>query len=269
MRRQSRSSNLAVSAALIPVLLLSISLSTGHAQTLRIPRMSDGKPNLTGVWQALGTAHWDIQDHSPQAGPVYQLGAIGAVPGGQGIVEGNEIPYQPWAVKKKAENFANRLMQDPELKCYLPGVPRATYLPFPFQIVQSQATVAIVYEYRTANRVINVAKHREPAVDTWMGISNGHWEGDTLVVEVTGLNGNSWLDRAGNFASDNVRIVERYSFADPDHLNYEATITDDTVFTRPWKISLPLYRRKEKNAQLTEFKCVEFTEELLYGHLRK
>ncbi len=275
MRRQSLRSNVAMSAALITVLLLAVSLSTGQAQTPRIPRMPDGKPNLTGVWQALGTAHWDIQDHSPQAGAVYQLGAIGAVPGGRGIVDGNEIPYQPWAAEKKKENFANRMnvasreLGDPELKCYLPGVPRATYLPFPFQIVQSQTDVVIVYEYRTANRLINVAKHREPSVDTWMGMSNGRWEGDTLVVEVTGLNGQSWLDRTGNFASENARIVERYSFADPDHLNYEATIDDKTVFTRPWKISLPLYRRKEPNAQLTEFKCVEFAEELLYGHLRR
>jgi hypothetical protein len=253
------------------ILLLSfaVNAAAGQAQTPRGPRLPDGKPNLTGVWQALGTAYWDIQDHSPQAGPFYQLGAIGAIPGGQGIVDGNEIPYQPWAAEKKKENFANRLMLDPELKCYLPGVPRATYMPFPFQIIQSEKDLVIVYEYRTANRLINVANPREPAVDSWMGISNGHWEGDTLVVEVTGMNGQSWFDRAGNFASENVHVIERYSFADPDHLNYEATIDDKTVFTRPWKISFPLYRRKERNAQLTEFKCVEFSEELIYGQLRK
>lgn len=269
MQAQSRSLKAGIFVALVPVVLLAFSLAAGQAQTPAVPRMPDGKPNLTGVWQALGTAHWDIQDHSPQAGPFYQLGAIGAIPGGRGIVEGNEIPYQPWAAARKAENFANRLTLDPEIKCYLPGVPRATYLPFPFQIIQSQTDLAIVYEYRTANRLINVAKHRAPAVDTWMGWSNGHWEGDTLVVEVAGLNGQSWFDRAGNFVSENVRIEERYAFADPDHLDYQATIDDKTVFTRPWKISLPLYRRKEMNAQLTEFKCVEFTEEMLYGHLRK
>jgi hypothetical protein len=258
-----------MSGVLVWVVLLAFSPATGQAQTSDVPRMPDGKPNLTGMWQALGTAYWDIQDHSPQAGPFYQLGAIGAIPGGRGIIEGNEIPYQPWAAAKKKENFANRLMLDPEIKCYLPGVPRATYLPFPFQIIQSQTDLVIVYEYRTANRLINVARHREPSVDSWMGTSNGHWEGDTLVVEVADLNGQSWFDRAGNFASDRVRIVERYTFADRDHLHYEATIDDKTVFTRPWKISLPLYRRKEVNAQLTDFKCVEFTEEMLYGHLRK
>jgi len=233
-----------------------------------LPRMPDGRANLNGLWQALGTAHWDIQPHSAQAGP-FQLGALGAIPPGQGIVDGNEIPYQPWALKKKQENFASRWSQDPELKCYLPGVPRATYMSFPFQIIQSQGDIVMVYEYRTAHRVINMSARRAAAVDAWMGTSNGRWDGDTLVVDVTGLNGQSWFDRAGNFASENVRIVERYTLAGSDHLDYEATIEDKTVFTRPWTISLPLYRRKDRNAQLLEFKCVEFTEELIYGHLKK
>ena len=151
----------------------------------------------------------------------------------------------------------------------MPGVPRGTYMPFPFQIIQSQNDIAIAYEYATANRVINMGKPKEAAVDTWMGMSNGRWEGDTLVVDVTGLNGESWFDRVGNFMSANVHIVERYSFIDKDHLNYEATIEDNTIYTRPWKISLPLYRRIEKNAQMLEFKCVEYAEELIYGHLRK
>jgi hypothetical protein len=237
--------------------------------TANVPRMPDGKPNFTGLWQALGTADWDIRDHSAQPGPSYQLGAIGAIPAGQGIVEGGEIPYKPEAAAKQKENFKNRLTLDPEVKCYMPGVPRATYMPFPFQIIQSQRDIAIAYEYATANRVINMGKPREAAVDTWMGTSNGRWEGETLVVDVTGLNGQSWFDRSGNFMTENVHIIERYSFADADHLNYEATIEDNTIFTRPWKISFPLYRRKEKNAQLNEFKCVEFAEELIYGHLRK
>lgn len=237
-------------------------------QTPQIPRMPDGTPNLNGVWQALGTAHWDIQDHSSQAGPS-PLGALGAIPPGQSVVDGNEIPYQPSALAKKKENFAKRWTEDPELKCYLPGIPRAAYLPYPFQIIQSQRDVVMVYEYRTANRVINMAAPRAAAVDSWMGTANGRWEGTTLVVDVTGLNGLSWFDRAGNFASENVRVTERYTLAGPDHLTYEATIEDATVFTRPWKISLPLYRRKERHAQLLEFKCVEFTEEMIYGHLRK
>jgi hypothetical protein len=235
----------------------------------QIPRMPDRKPNLTGLWQSLTTANWDIRDHIAQPGPFFQLGAVGAMPGGQGIVEGGDVPYKPEAAAKQKDNFAKRLQLDPEVKCYMPGVPRATYMPYPFQIIQGNKDIAIAYEYATSNRVVNMGKPREAQVDTWMGTSNGRWEGDTLVVDVTGLNGQSWFDRSGNFMTENVHIVERYTMTDADHINYEATIDDNTIFTRPWKISLPLYRRKEKNAQLGEFKCVEFAEELIYGHLRK
>jgi hypothetical protein len=234
-----------------------------------ILRRSDGKPDLSGIWQALGTAHWDLLDHSPQPGPLYRLGAIGAVPGGRGVVVGDTIPYQPWAAEKRQENFANRLTEDPEIKCYMPGVPRATYLPFPFQIVQTQRDILISYEFANADRKINMGEPTEFPYGTWMGWSNGHWDGDTLVVDVTGLNGLSWLDRAGNFVSENAHIVERYTPIDADHIRYEAAIEDPTVFTDTWTIRLPLYRRIEENAQLVEFRCVEFTEELLYGQYRK
>jgi hypothetical protein len=257
---------------LFTAILSLVALASAQTPTPRaagIPRMPDGKPNFTGLWQSLGTAYWDIRDHSAQAGAFYQLGATGAEPAGQGIVEAGDIPYKPEAAAKQKENFKNRLTQDPEVKCFMPGVPRGTYMPFPFQIIQSQRDIAIAYEYATANRVINMGKAKEAAVDTWMGTSNGRWQGDTLIVDVTGLNGNSWFDRVGNFQSENTHIVESYSFADADHLNYEATIEDSTLYTRPWKISLPLYRRKEKGAQLNEFKCVEFAEELIYGNLRK
>jgi hypothetical protein len=259
-----------LAATCVVILLAGVSI-TGQApaQAPRLPRMPDGKPNLTGLWQSITTANWDIQDHSAQPGPFYQLGALFAVPGGAGIVEGNEIPYLPAAAEKKRQNSLNRYTEDPELKCFMPGIPRAVYMPYPFQIVQSQNDIAVAYEYATSNRVINVRRPREAAVDTWMGTSNGRWEKDTLVVDVTGLNGLAWLDRAGNFTSENVKVVERYTMVDPDHINYEATIEDKTVFSRPWKISLPLYRRKERNAQIGEFKCVEFTEELIYGHLKK
>ena len=235
----------------------------------RIPRTPDGKPNLTGLWQSIGTADWDIEDHGAQAGPFYQLGAAGAVPPGQSIVEGGEIPYLPAALEQKKKNYENRWKMDPVVKCYMPGVPRANYMPFPLQIIQSQRDILIAYEFATTNRVINMGKKEDAAVDTWMGTSNGHWEGDTLVVDVTGFNGNAWFDRAGDYASDSLHVVERYSLRDANTLNYEATIEDSTVFSRPWKISLPLYRHREKNARMLEFKCVEFTEELLYGDLRK
>jgi hypothetical protein len=235
----------------------------------RIPRMPDGKPNFTGLWQALGTAYWDIRSHSAMAGPFFQLGALGAMPAGQGIVEGDEIPYTPAAAAQQKENFKNRLKLDPEVKCYMPGIPRANYMPYPFQIIQSQRDIAFAYEYATSNRVVNMGKFKEGAVDTWMGTSNGHWEGDTLVVDVSGLNGNSWFDRSGNFQTDTTHIVERFTLDDADHINYEATIDDKAIYTRPWKINTVFYRRKEKGAQLNEFKCVEFAEELIYGDLKK
>ena len=213
-----------------------------------IPRMPDGKPNFTGLWQALGTANWDIRDHSAQPGPFFQLGATGAMPAGQGIVEGGEIPYTPAAAAKQKDNLKNRMKLDPEIKCYMPGIPRANYMPFPFQIIQSQRDIAFAYEYATSNRVVNMGKAKEAAVDTWMGMSNGRWEGDTLVVDVSGLNGLSWFDRSGNFQSENTHIVERFTLGGADHLNYEATIDDATIFTRHWKIATVLYRRKEKGA---------------------
>lgn len=247
-----------------------LSVCAAQAQTAaRIPRMPDGKPNFTGLWQALGTAYWDIRDHSAQAGPFYQMGALGAIPPGQGIVEGGEIPYTPEAAAQQRENFKNRMALDPEVKCYMPGIPRANYMPYPFQIIQSQRDIAFAYEYATANRVVNMGPPKRAVVDTWMGTSNGHWEGDTLVVDVTGLNGMSWFDRAGKFQTDTTHIIERFTFDGPDHINYEATVEDKAIYTRPWKLSTVLYRRKEKGAQLNEFKCVEFAEELIYGHLRK
>ena len=200
---------------------------------------------------------------------MWETGAIGAVPAGQGVVEGGDIPYLPAALEKKRSNFANRRTNDPEAKCYMPGIPRANYLPYPFQIVQSPKGILFVYEYASANRFVNMGKASEAGSDTWMGTNNGHWEGDVLVIDVTGLNGLAWLDRAGDFGSDKLHVVERFTRADRDHMQYEASIEDPSVFSRPWKISMPLYRRVEKNAQLLEFKCVEFAEELLYGQYKQ
>lgn len=260
--------------ALVAVLALGgstfgVPSAAGQTTAPGVPRMKDGKPNLTGLWQSLGTADWDIQAHGAQAGPYYQLGAIGAVPPGQGIVDGVEIPYLPAALEQKKKNFANRWKEDPVIKCYMPGVPRSNYMAFPFQIIQSQKDILIAYEFGSENRLINMGKPQEAVTDTWMGTSNGHWDGNTLVVDVTGFNGMAWLDRAGNFASDSLYVVERYSLLDANTMNYEATIEDPKTFSRPWKINVILYRHREKDARLLEFKCVEFTEELIYGDLRK
>ena len=239
-----------------------------QTQGYRAPRLN-GHPDLNGIWQAMNTANWDLLDHPAQPGAFWQTGAIGAIPAGQTVVEGGEIPYKPEALKKKQENFQKRMTEDPEAKCYMPGIPRATYLPYPFQIVQSQRDILFVYEYATANRLVNLGPPQKAGSDTWMGTSNGRWEGETLVVDVTGLNGLAWFDRAGDWASDQLHVVERYTRVGPDHMQYEATIEDPAVFTRPWKISMPLYRHIEKNAQILEFKCVPFAEELLYGQFKK
>ncbi|MGD0436725.1 MAG: hypothetical protein ABSB86_09685, partial [Bryobacteraceae bacterium] len=250
---------------------LAVSVLTGipAAGQAKLPRTPDGKPNLNGIWQAMNTADWDLQAHAAQQGLVLEYGAEGAEPGGLGVVEGGEIPYLPAALAKKKENYANRLKADPEVKCYLPGVPRATYLPYPFQIFQSEKYMAIAYEYDSAFRNIYLKDPGPAPNDSWMGQSFGHWEGDTLVVDVTGLDERSWLDRAGDFHSDALHVVERYTLVNPDIINYEATIEDSKVFSRSWKISMPLYKHVEKNAQLLEFKCVEFVEDLLYGQFEK
>jgi hypothetical protein len=242
----------------------------GRASEVTVLRTADGKPDLNGIWQAVGSANWNLQDHQARNGPVLELGAILAVPAGLSVVEGNEIPYQAWAAAKQKENYDNWLSRDPEVKCYLPGIPRASYMPYPFQILQTANNdILMAYEYASASRVIKMGKVEPPPVDTWMGQSAGHWEGDTLVVDVTGLNDQTWFDRAGNFHSEALHVVERFTPASPDVLDYEVTIEDSKVFTRPWNIRMPLYRRQDRGAQLLEFKCVEFVEEMMYGDLRK
>ena len=210
-------------------------------------RTPDGHPDLQGVWQVLNTAAWNLEDQGASLG----------VPPGHGVVEGGVIPYTPEALVRRTENFANRATRDPEAKCYLPGVPRITYMPHPFQIVQQADKVSILYEYLHAIRYVymNGNPHQKGPIEWWMGDSRGSWEGNTLVVDVIHFNDRTWLDRAGNFHSSALHVVERYTPTGPDHMLYEATIEDDQVFTRPWKISMPLYRRQEQTAELLEYQC--------------
>lgn len=259
----------ATAAAAGTGLWLNDSSTAAQTRTYRAPRTADDKPNLNGIWQAVNTANWDLLDHPAGPGTVVALGALGAVPGGMGVVEGNEIPYKPEAAAKKKENASDWLSRDPLVKCYLPGVPRATYLPFPFQIVQGADSILIAYEFAHASRTIEMKSKEQSPLDSWMGWSRGRWEGDTLVVDVTNFNDRTWFDMAGDFHSEALHVVERYTPTSPDHLLYEATIEDPNVFTRPWKIRMPLYRRIEPRMELAEFRCVEFVEELMYGHLRR
>jgi hypothetical protein len=270
-------------AAVAFAVALAASSQPATGQAARPARTPDGKPNLNGIWQALNTANYDLLSHQarpamamrpgpvnpvPAAG-VVALGAVGAVPGGVGVVVGDEIPYQPEAAKKQKENQANWLTSDPEIKCYLPGVPRANYMPFPFQILQNEKAIFFAYEYAGAVRNIYLTDPGPAAIDSWMGQSVGRWEGDTLIVDVTGFNDQSWFDRSGNFHSDKLHVVERYTPLGPDTLSYEARIEDPDVFTRPWTIRMPLYRHVNTDARLSQFKCVEFVEELMYGQYRK
>jgi hypothetical protein len=216
------------------------------------PRTPDGKADLQGIWQVLNTAAWDIQDHAARLG----------VPAGQGVVEGGEIPYQPWAAAKKKENFENRTTADPVAKCYLPGVPRITYMPYPFQIFQTASSTLIIYEYVHAVRMIYSDRPHLPGpIDFWLGESRGRWDGDTLVVDSVDFNDQTWFDVAGNFHSDALHVVERFTRTGPDHIAYEVTIEDPKVFTRPWKMSMTLYRRQEKNAQILDYECHALAEE--------
>lgn len=249
--------------------MLTVAPAAGQAPAAKLPRTPDGKPNLNGIWQVLNTADWDLQAHAARPSLVLAMGAEGAEPGGLGVVEGGEIPYLPAAAAKKKENFEHRLTADPEIRCYLPGVPRATYLPYPFQIFQSDKAITIAYEYDSAFRNVYLKDPGPAPADSWMGQSYGHWDGDTLVIDVTGLDERTWFDRAGDFHSDALHVIERYKMVTPDVINYEATIEDSKTFSKPWKISMPLYRHVEKNAQLLEFKCVEFVEDLMYGQYSK
>jgi hypothetical protein len=267
--------------------------SAGQTEPYRAPRTADGRPNLSGIWQALNTANYDLQTHPARpalalipapsratvpgldrstpvelpAQAVRALGAVGGVPAGEGVVEGGEIPYQPWAAAQKKDNFEHWLERDPEIKCFMPGVPRATYLPYPFQILQSADKVLIAYEFAGTTRTIHLTEVQNNPAPTWMGLSRGRWDGETLVVDVTDFNDQTWFDRAGNFHSDALHVVERYTPLSPHHLMYEATIEDPKVFTRPWTVRMPLYRRFESDKKLLEYKCTEFVEELLYGNL--
>jgi hypothetical protein len=277
----------AVIGALVTVAVMTRT-SSRPSPAAAAPRTADGKPDFSGVWQALNEAHWDLEAHEARPGavmqqgvypyeyarvpaaPVLALGAAAGVPGSVGVVEdGGKIPYKPEAAKIKVENGEHWIDRDPELKCYLPGVPRAMYMPYPFQIVQGVNKVQMAFAFSTAARTIHLDAVEGPPDLTYMGHSVGRWDGDTLVVDVTEFNGKNWFDRAGNYHSEALHLTERFTPISKDAIQYDVTIEDPNVFTRPWKISMPLYRRLEPNAQLLEYRCMEFAEEFMYGGLRK
>lgn len=255
------------------------------AADYKATRGPDGKhPDLNGIWQAMNEANWDVERHMARAGvqlregpmgpvpaiSVLSMGAVASVPPGVGVVKGGgRIPYTAAALKIREENAADWANRDPEVKCYLPGIPRATYMPQPFQIFQNKQDIFMAYQYAGANRDILMKDPGPAPVDSWMGQSYGRWEGDTLVIEVTGQMADTWFDRAGNHHSEQMKVTERITPMSANHLWYEATIEDPATFTAPWTIEMPLYRRMEPDIELMDFKCVEFVEELLYGEFRR
>jgi len=283
MRTQFTGSRGAAAAAAI-VVVFALTAMRPSGQATRTARTIDGKPNLNGIWQVTNTANWDLLPHTVRpavaqpgvyanhpvlAAPVVALGSAGLVPPGPGVVEGNEIPYKPEAAAQKRDNAEHWLDRDPELRCYMPGVPRAMYMPYPFQITQSPNKIQMVFSYANASRTIYLGQTPNAPADMWMGHSVGHWEGNTLVVDVTSLNDRTWLSRSGDFHSDALHLVERITPITTDALRYEVTVDDPNVYTRPWKMSMVLYRQLEDNAMLMDFRCIDYVEETFLGHLRK
>src|SRR5437868_7222991 len=220
----------------------SVGQSQQPAQQPQRPARISGHPNFNGIWQALNTAFWNLEGHSVEglSKDFWKLGAIAAIPAGPSVLRGGgTIPYLPEALKQRDENRSKWPEADPEAKCYMLGVPRVTYQNRPFQIFQGDGDLLMVYSFAATNRVIYMKDHSDLPVDSWMGKSNGAWEGDVLVVTTKWQNGQSWLDRAGNHASNKLTVTERFTLSDASHIAYEATLDDPNTYTRPWTIAMP------------------------------
>jgi len=284
----------AIGAAAVFVTMLSSARSVGgqSSPSFNAPRTAGGQPDLNGFWQALNTANWDLEEHGALPSPNPRLlGAYLAQPPGPSVVEGGTIPYKPEALAERKRLREGQLLvdalnldnttedtADPEAKCFQGGVPRSTYMPFPSQIVQTKDKVFIAYQFGGQSaRLIHLVdydftKARADLIldiDSWMGQSVGRWEKDTLVVDTRWFAKTVRLDRAGNFYTQGASVIERYTPISAYHMKYEATIEDPTVFTRPWKISMTLYKLVEENMELMEFQCIPFAEDFMYGALYK
>ena len=266
-----RKSLFASMVSLTVISVLGCTQEQSSEPSIAAPVISSDPPDLSGIWQAMNTASWNLEGHTASKMPVTNiLGALGGIPAGMSVVEGGEIPYLPEALEKRDQNRSDWTNLDPVAKCYIPGVPRSTYMPWPFQILQTDTEIFVAYEFGSNSRTIFMDRPgTEAPLPSWMGYSLGHWEGETLVVNVTKQVPDTWLDASGNYHGPNLVVEERYTLIDENHMQYEATIDDPDVFSRPWTIKIPLYRRMEDGARLLEYKCVEFGEDLLYDHLRR
>jgi hypothetical protein len=261
--------NQAIRALTMVAAAIVLAVSAARAQGPQDrPARIGGRPNFNGLWQALNTAYWNLESHSAEGlNEFWGLGAIAAIPAGRSVVRGGTIPYKPEALARRNGNRARWPAADPEAKCYMLGVPRVTYHNMPFQIFQGEGDLLMVYPFAAAHRVIDMNDRSELPVDSWMGKSMGSWDGDVLVITTKWQNGESWLDRAGNYASNQLTVTERFTLLGPNHISYEATLDDPQTYTRPWTIEMPLYRLVEEHAQLLEHKCVTFADGLLYQDL--
>lgn len=242
-----RTAGRAWSAALLHLLAAAALLAAplAHAQA-KIPRLN-GKPDFSGIWQTTSAADHDLEPH----------GGRKDAPPGPGIVEGGRIPYLPEALAQRQKNFENRAKDDPRLKCFTLGVPRGIYYPEPFQIFQRASDLTVLFQFGHSVRTIytNGTKHPKDPNDWWLGDSRAHWEGDTLVVDARHFIDETWLDRSGNYHSDALHVVERWTLLDANTIDYQATLDDAKVYSRPWTIKVILHRHREKNFQLIENYC--------------
>ena len=266
-----RKSLFASMVSLTVISVLGCTQEQSSEPSIAAPVISSDPPDLSGIWQTMNTASWNLEGHTAGKMPVTNiLGALGGIPAGMSVVEGGEIPYLPEALEKRDQNRSDWTNLDPVAKCYIPGVPRSTYMPWPFQILQTDTEIFIAYEFGSNSRTIFMDRPgTEAPLPSWMGYSLGHWEDETLVVNVTKQVPDTWLDASGNYHGADLVVEERYTLVDENRIQYEATIDDPDVFSRPWTIKIPLYRRMEDGARLLEYKCVEFGEDLLYDHLRR
>jgi hypothetical protein len=257
--------------AILTAALASSAAAQDARSDAKRPATIAGHPNFNGVWQALNTAYWNLEAHNAEAlDQFWPLGAIAAIPAGKTVIKGDgKIPYLPQALEQRNKNRASWPASDPEAKCFMLGVPRVTYHDMPFQIFQgsADADLLMVYPFAATNRIIYMTDHSEPPVDTYMGKSSGTWDKNVLVVTTTGQNDRTWLDRAGNFHSNQLKVTERFTLLDPDHIRYEATLEDPMTYSKPWTIEMPLYRLIDQNMQLLEHKCVPFADKLHYSDL--
>ena len=274
---------MAPSRLLAPLCMALCSLIASHALAYEPPRTAGGKVNFSGVWQVLNTANDSLEAQPGRAAQVLRegpavpvpvkelvaLGATGAIPPSIGVVEGDVIPYRDDALAQREENRANWITADPEVRCYLPGIPRANYMPHPFKIAHNDDSLFFNYAYAGAVRNVALADPGPAPLDSWMGQSWARWEGDTLVIETTGFNDRTWFDRSGNYHSDKLKVIERFTRTSDHTMDYSATMEDPNVFTQPWTIRMPLYRRVGRDEIMLQFNCVEYVEEMMYGHLRK